>query len=95
MDASKRYRAIWCAARPDKGNTNATYLLVDLQEELQKTKPDLTLAGTYLGIVAKTAITPQLTMDIGESLCAPMSQNAAELVAKVAEAQRRKLALER
>jgi hypothetical protein len=34
-------------------------------------------------------------MDIGESLCAPMSQNAAELVAKVAEAQRRKLALER
>jgi len=74
------------------GNTTATYLLVDLQEELQKAKPDLTLAGTYLGLVATTAITPSLATDIGESLCAPMSGNAAELVARIAEAQRRKLA---
>lgn len=82
-------------ARGPKRNGNETYLLADLQEELQKAKPDLTLAGTYLGIVAKTAITPQLTMDIGESLCAPLSPGAAEQIAAIAEAQRRKLAKER
>lgn len=74
---------------------DARYLLADLQEELQKAKPDLTLAGTYLGIVAKTAITPSLAADIGESLCSPMSASAADQVAKIAEAQRRKIAQER
>lgn len=88
--------ARYLARGPKKdGAANTTYLLADLQEELQKAKPDLTLAGTYLGIVAKSAITPQLTMDIGESLCAPMSPNAAEQIATIAEAQRRKLAKER
>lgn len=82
-------------ARGPKKDGSTTYLLADLQEELQKAKPDLTLAGTYLGIIAKTAITPQLTMDIGESLCAPMSPNAAEQIAAIAEVQRRKLAKER
>lgn len=79
----------------DGSANNATYLLADLQEELQKPKPDLTLAGTYLGIVAKTAVTPSLAADVSESLCSPISENAAELVAKIAEAQRRKLAQER
>lgn len=77
------------------GGANATYLLADLQEELQKPKPDLTLAGTYLGIVAKTAITPSLAADVSESLCSPIPEDAAALVAKIAEAQRRKLAQER
>jgi hypothetical protein len=76
-------------------NSNARYLLVVLQEELQKTRPDLVLAGTYLGIIATKAITPSLAADVSESLCAPLSNSAAETMAGVAEAQQRKLALER
>lgn len=87
-------RHLTSGPKPAK-NSNATYLLVDLQEELQKTTPDLILAGTYLGIVSAKAMTPSLAADISESLCAPVSSSAAATIAEVAEAQRRKLAQER
>lgn len=73
------------------GKSSSTYLLADLQEELQRDKPDLTLAGTYLGIILKTAVTQQLVKDIGESLCSPIKSGDAEFISKVAEAQQRNL----
>lgn len=71
--------------------SDAIYLLADLQEELQKSRPDLTLVGTYLGIVATSTITPALATDVSKSLCATISPEAADRVAEVAETQRRKL----
>lgn len=77
-------------AQAQAGST-ARYLLADLQEELAKPKPDLTLAGTYLGIASAMPLTPALVADVGNSLCAPVSEHAAQTIARVAEAQRRKL----
>jgi hypothetical protein len=76
-------------------NSNTAYLLADLQIELQKTRPDLVVAGTYLGIVSAKVMTPSLAADISESLCAPVSSSAAAAMSEVAEAQQRKLAQER
>jgi hypothetical protein len=87
-------RYLTSGPKPAK-NYSATYLLVDLQEELQKTRPDLVVAGTYLGIISAKPMTPSLAADISESLCAPVSSSAAATMADVAEAQQRKLAQER
>jgi len=73
------------------GGSTARYLLADLQQELAKPEPDLTLAGTYLGIVSAMPLTPALVADISRSLCAPVSEHAAQSIARVAETQRRKL----
>src|SRR5512146_2783886 len=77
-------------AQAQAGST-ARYLLADLREELAKPRPDLTLAGTYLGIASAMPVTPALVADVGNSLCAPVSEHAAQTIARVAEAQRRKL----
>jgi len=69
----------------------ARYLVADLQEELEKPKPDATLAGTYLGLASAMPVTPALAADIGASLCTPVSDGAAQEIAAIAEAQRRKL----
>lgn len=74
-----------------RGGATARYLLADLQEELEKPDPDLTLAGTYLGIASAMPVTPALVADIGNSLCAPVSEHAAQTIARVAEEQRHKL----
>jgi hypothetical protein len=71
--------------------STARYLLADLQEELGKPSPDLTLAGTYLGIASAVPLTAALVADVGNSLCAPVSEHAAQTIARVAETQRRKL----
>jgi hypothetical protein len=78
-----------------QSSSTARYLLADLQEELTKPKPDLTLAGTYLGIASAMPVTPALVADVGNSLCAPVSEHAAQTIARVAEAQRHKLARDR
>ncbi|HMA87976.1 MAG TPA: hypothetical protein VKP89_04450 [Burkholderiales bacterium] len=70
---------------------SARYLVADLQEELEKPKPDATLAGTYLGLASAMPVTPALAADIGASLCAPVSDGAAQEIAAIAETQRRKL----
>jgi len=72
-------------------SSTARYLLADLQEELAKPQPDLTLAGTYLGIASAMPVTPALVADVSNSLCASVSEHAAQRIARVAEAQRGKL----
>ena len=80
-------------SHPEQASAGSTarYLLADLREELAKPEPDLTLAGTYLGIASAMPVTPALVADVGNSLCAPVSEHAAQTIARVAEAQRRKL----
>ncbi len=83
--------AVPVAPEQASAGSTARYLLADLREELAKPKPDLTLAGTYLGIASAMPVTPALVADIGNSLCAPVSEHAAQTIARVAEAQQRKL----
>ncbi len=66
-------------------------LVANMQEELEKPQPDLTLVGTYLGLASHTPVTSSLVEDVGASLCAPVSASAAQAIAEVAEAQRAKL----
>jgi len=77
--------------RRAQSSSTARYLLADLRQELAKPQPDLTLAGTYLGIASAMPVTAALVADVGNSLCAPVSEHAAQTIARVAEEQRRKL----
>jgi hypothetical protein len=76
-------------------NATAHYLLADMQEELEKPKPDLTLAATYLGIASGMPVTPALVSDVSASLCSPVSPSVAEAIAPAAEAQRQRLLIGR
>ena len=78
-----------------QGSSTVRYLLADMQEELEKPKPDLTLAATYLGIASGVPVTPTLVAEVSESLCSPVSQSMAEAIAPVAETQRKRILLER
>lgn len=82
-------------ARRAQSGSSARYLLADLHEELAKPQPDLTLAGTYLGIASAMPVTPALVADVGNSLCTPVSEHAAQTIARVAETQRRRLERDR
>jgi len=77
-----------------KGST-ARYLVANIQEELEKPKPDLVLIGTYFGVAARRTVTPALVEDVSASLCAPVAGRAAEEIAQVAENQRAKLRQDR
>jgi len=76
-------------------NASARNLVANLQEELEKPRLDLTLAGTYLGLASRTPVTSNLVEDVSASLCAPVTGRAAQQVAEVAEAQRAKLRADR
>lgn len=76
-------------------NATTHYLLADMQEELEKPRPDLTLAATYLGIASGVPVTAALVSEVSESLCSPVPRNVAEAIAPAAEAQRQRLLLGR
>jgi hypothetical protein len=78
-----------------ESSATARYLLADMQEELEKPHPDLTLAATYLGIASGVPITPALVSEVSESLCSPVSHSMAEAIAPAAEAQRTRMLLGR
>lgn len=80
-------------SHPQGGRSPSTarYLVADLREELAKPRPDLTLAGTYLGIASGMPVTPALVADVSKSLCATVSESAAQTIARIAETQRRRL----
>jgi len=78
-----------------QSGSTARFLLADMQEELEKSKPDLMLAGTYLGIASGMPVTSALVAEVSESLCSPVSRGVAEAIAPVAEAQRKRLLLGR
>jgi hypothetical protein len=74
-----------------RDDSTARNLVANMQEELEKPQPDLTLVGTYLGIASRTQVTSTLVEDVSASLCAPVTGSAAQTIAEVAEAQREKL----
>lgn len=76
-------------------DATARNLVANLQEELEKPQPDLTLVGTYLGLASRSPVTSSLVEDVSASLCAPVTGGAAQQVAEVAEAQREKLRADR
>jgi len=81
--------------QPTQNPSTVRYLLADMQEELEKPQPDLTLAATYLGLASGQPVTPALVSEVSASLCAPVSQGMAEAIAPAAEAQRTRLLLGR
>jgi len=92
IDAVAQYLTQQPAAQ---SSSTARYLLADMQEELEKSRPDLTLAATYLGLASAVPVTPALVSEVSESLCSPVSQGVAETIAPAAEAQRQRLLLGR
>lgn len=48
-------------------------LLASFQEEMLKPAPDPTVAGTYLGLIAHTEVTPALIKDVCFHMCVPSS----------------------
>ncbi|MGN6581503.1 MAG: hypothetical protein ACTHJ1_16165 [Bordetella sp.] len=74
------------------GKIAAPYLMGNLQNELIKPAPNPELAGTLLGLVARTPVTPAAVKRIGFLLCARMSDAQAEQIAQIAEQQRTALA---
>ena len=83
--------ARYLARRPGANDSTARYLIANMQEELEKPQPDLTLIGTYFGIASRTRVTQGLVEDVSASLCAPVAGSAAQSIAEIAEAQRVKL----
>ena len=70
------------------GKMAAPFLMANLQEELVKPEPDAQLAGTYLGLVAKAPVTPEMVKQVGFQLCARIGDAQAEQIASAAEQQR-------
>ncbi|HVC11418.1 MAG TPA: hypothetical protein VNE59_07265 [Burkholderiales bacterium] len=71
-----------------KPDTVAPFLVANFQEELQKPSPNPTLAGAYLGIVAKQPVTPEMVQKVGATLCVSVSTPQADAIAAAAEDQR-------
>lgn len=65
--------------------------LARFQEELERTHPNLTLAGMYLGRVADVPVTASIVETASSALCVPLRPDMASAIAGVAEAQREAL----
>lgn len=74
------------------GKIASPFLMGNLQDELTKSAPNSELAGTYLGLIAKTPVTANAVKKIGFQLCASVSDKQAKEIADIAEAQRATLA---
>jgi hypothetical protein len=79
--------------REPQAISTTRYLLADMQEELEKPSPDLMLTASYMGIASAVPVTPELVYEVGHSLCATVSRDAAKEIAVVAEEQRKRLLL--
>ena len=73
------------ASRADEG---ADYLLANYQEELAKPNPDISLVGTYVGLVAEKPVTVSAIEEISSALCVPVDRDLATSIARAAENQR-------
>ncbi len=64
-------------------------LLASFQEEMLKSSPDPTVAGTYLGLIAHTEVTPGVVKDVCFHMCVPARDTGTlEAVASNAEVVR-------
>jgi len=70
------------------GKIGSPYLMGNLQSELTKPKPNIELAGTYLGLLAKVPVSPDTVKKVGFQLCAVVGDGPAKEIAQVAEEQR-------
>lgn len=69
-------------------------LLAGYQEALAGEQHDPVLAGTYLGLLAKTEVTADAVQQVSASLCVPIGLDEAEAIANIAEGQRLKIEAE-
>jgi hypothetical protein len=60
-------------------------LMVAVQEALVDGKPDAVAIGAYLGMMSRSAVTPESVKRVAYRLCAPMSDELAKNVAQAAE----------
>jgi hypothetical protein len=60
-------------------------LMVAVQEALVDGKPDAVAVGAYLGMMSRTAVTPQSVKRVAYRLCAPMTDELARNIAQAAE----------
>jgi len=67
---------------------SAILLLANYQAELEKRTPNPVLAGTYLGMVAKVPVTPQLISKVSSGMCVIAPSDQQDRIANVAEEQR-------
>ena len=74
------------------GKIAPPFVMGSLQEEMIKAAPNAELAGTYLGLIAKTPVTADAVKKICFQLCASVSDAQAREIAEVAETQRKTLA---
>lgn len=64
------------------------YILANYQQELESARPNLTLAGTYLGLVATRRIDADVVTEVNNALCLAIADVQAESISQTAEAQR-------
>ena len=64
------------------------YILANYQQELEQAKPSLTLAGTYLGLVATRRVTSDVVVRVNNLLCLSTAPSQAESISQMAETQR-------
>ncbi len=81
-------RAILAPEDVAEGAVPSPYLLVSFQEEVQKPKPDVLVAGTYLGLMAKVPVTEEIVKQVAWRMCVPLDEANAESIAANAEVQR-------
>jgi hypothetical protein len=81
-------RAILDSGGAPAESVTSPYLLANFQEELEKATPDLTLAGLYVGLIAKGPVTPTTVKQVCTRLCVKVSDGQAADIAKAAELQR-------
>lgn len=73
------------------GYSGGVVNLAHFQEELERTHPNLTLAGMYLGRVADKPVTARIVETASSALCVPVRPDVASAIAGVAESQRQSL----
>ncbi|HQT25520.1 MAG TPA: hypothetical protein PLK99_02835 [Burkholderiales bacterium] len=74
-----------------EADDGSKYLLANYQEELAKPNPDLSLVGTYVGLIADRTVTASTIERISRALCVPVEHDQAAGIARAAENQRMSL----
>jgi hypothetical protein len=60
-------------------------MMVAVQEALVDGKPDALTVGAYLGLMSRSAVTPEAVKRVAYRLCAPMTDELARSIAQAAE----------
>ncbi len=74
--------------KPGRESTGL-YLIADYQEELEKVRPDPTLAGTYLALVATRSVTGDMVTRTNAILCVTATTSLVADIVRSATADRR------